>query len=175
MIATQFLSPCSSPFGDQVSKGIKHKVAALYSNEVREELLSNQTMKQNLNDPIDKATESNNMLSTLRQRKSELLNTGKPSAPARDFDAVMKHEQETHEQLSETLHYLTKSLKEQASTSNVLIRKDINTLQKSNNLAEENQTNLQSHSQKLRERTGFCARCWVWACVAVVICTFFCK
>lgn len=171
VVAAQFLSPCPSPYGDPMAKGIKHKVAAHYSNEVRDELLSNQTQKQNLDEPTNKMAESDNLFSALRQRKGE-FNTEKSNTREQDFDAVMKQEQHSQENLSEHMLLLAKTMKEQASISGSIIKQDIKTLEKSNTLAEDNLNNLQIHSQKLRERSGWCARCWIWLVLAVAVFLF---
>lgn len=169
--ATQFLSPCPSPYADPVSQGIKHKVAAQYSNEVRDELLSNQTMKLDFENSKENRGQDE-MLSTLRQRRNELLNTTRSNATDRDFDTIMKHEQSTQEDLTANMLYLAKALKEQASTSSMIIRQDVSTLQKSNTLAEENDSKLQTHSQKLREKTGWCARWIQYLCLVLAVFMF---
>jgi hypothetical protein len=67
---------------------------------------------------------------------------------------------------------LTRALKEQSASTNAIIRQDMHTLEKSNNLAETNQTNLQLQTQKLQERSGFCKRCWIWLFLLLVCMTF---
>lgn len=53
--------------------------------------------------------EFDNPVSTLRQRKTELLSTVNPTvAPVRDFDAVISNEQKTQEDITNDLLSLTK-------------------------------------------------------------------
>lgn len=134
--------------------------------------------------------------STLRQRKSELLSSVNPKVlPVRDFDAVISNEQQTQETITNDLLALTRysyflcnwcydpintyitfrTLKDQSISANGIIQKDLVTLEKSNALADENQGNLDTQTQKLRERSGFCTRCWVWLFLVLVCCAFICK
>ena len=171
-MASQFLSPCSSPYGDSVSKEIRHKVAAQYSNQVREELL---TCLPATNDSIlsEKNQEFENPASTLRQRKTELLSTMKTNTnPVRDFDGIISNEQQTQEEITNSLLTMAKTMKEQTLSANSIIKQDLLTLEKSNILAEDNQTNLHTQTQKLQERSGFCTRCWVWLFLFLVCMSF---
>lgn len=170
------MSPCSSPYyGDSVSKEIQHKVTAQYSNQVREELLSNKFPAPNDSVMSEKNEEYENPTSTLRQRKTELLaSTVKTnnSSPALDFDRAISNEQQTQEEITNNLLSMAKTMKEQTLSANSIIRQDLQTLEKSNILAEENQTTLQTQSQKLKERSGFCTRCWVWLFLFLVCMSF---
>ncbi|KAI9555192.1 hypothetical protein GHT06_017707 [Daphnia sinensis] len=175
VVASQFLSPCSSPYGDTVSKEIRHKVAAQYSNQVRDELLTSKQPLANESISTEKNQEFENPASTLRQRKTELLSTVKPSAPTahtQDFDAVIGSEQQTQEEITKNLLSMAKTMKEQTMAANSIIRQDLITLEKSNMLADENQTNLHAQTQKLQERSGFCTRCWVWLFLLLVCMSF---
>jgi hypothetical protein len=67
---------------------------------------------------------------------------------------------------------MAKTMKEQTMSANSIIRQDLITLEKANILAEENQTNLQTQTQKLQERSGFCTRCWVWLFLLLVCMSF---
>jgi hypothetical protein len=73
--------PSSSPHGDTVSKEIRHKVASQYSNQVRDELLTNKLLPTNESVSTEKNEEFENPASTLRQRKTELLSTIKTKTP----------------------------------------------------------------------------------------------
>lgn len=121
----------------------------------------------------EKKEEFENPTSTLRQRKTELLSTTTTSSkPVRDFDGVISNEQQTQEDLTNNLLSMAKTMKEQTMAANSIIRQDLITLEKSNNLAEENQTNLHTQTQKLQERSGFCTRCWVWLFLFLVCVSF---
>ena len=169
------MSPCSSPYGDSVSKEIRHKVASQYSNQVRDELLTNKLPPANESVSTEKNEEFNNPASTLRQRKTELLGTTKTNitqTQVQDFDGVISNEQQTQEEITNNLLLMAKTMKEQTMSANSIIRQDLITLEKSNILAEENQTNLQTQTQKLQERSGFCTRCWVWLFLLLVCMSF---
>ena len=175
VVASQFLSPCSSPYGDTISTEIRHKVAAQYTNQVRDELMKNKPVTPNTSEEKEKSKEFDNPISILRQRKTELLGSSSNNSnasPVRDFDAVMANEQQTQEEITSDLLSLTRTLKEQSASTNAIIRQDMHTLEKSNNLAETNQTNLQLQTQKLQERSGFCKRCWIWLFLLLVCMTF---
>ncbi|XP_046437691.1 vesicle transport protein USE1-like isoform X4 [Daphnia pulex] len=175
VVASQFLSPCSSPYGDTVSKEIRHKVASQYSNQVRDELLTNKLLPANESVSTEKNEEFENPASTLRQRKTELLSTIKTNTTpthVQDFDGVISNEQQTQEEITNNLLTMAKTMKEQTMSANSIIRQDLITLEKANILAEENQTNLQTQTQKLQERSGFCTRCWVWLFLLLVCMSF---
>ncbi|EFX81107.1 hypothetical protein DAPPUDRAFT_102626 [Daphnia pulex] len=157
-VASQFLSPCSSPYGDTVSKEIRHKVASQYSNQVRDELLTNKLLPANESVSTEKNEEFENPASTLRQRKTELTEHHKnkllmSNTPThvQDFDGVISNEQQTQEEITNNLLTTAKTMKEQTMSANSIIRQDLITLEKANILAEENQTNLQTQTQKLQE------------------------
>ena len=172
-MASQFLSPCSSPYGDIISKEIRHKVTAQYTNQVRDELLTTKlTSPQESN--FNETQEFENPASTLRLRKTELLMNMIPPkiSPVKDFDGVISHEQQTQEELTNNLLSMAKTMKEQTISASSIIRQDLKTLEKSNVLAEENQINLQTERQKLQERSGFCTRCWVWLFLFLVCVSF---
>jgi len=169
------LSPCSSPYGDTVSKEIQHKVASQYSNQVRDELLTNKLLPANESVSTEKNEEFENPTSTLRQRKTELLSTIKTNTTptlVQDFDGVISNQQQTQEEITNNLLTMAKTMKEQTMSANSIIRQDLVTLEKANILAEENQTNLQTQTQKLQERSGFCTRCWVWLFLLLVCMSF---
>lgn len=169
------MSPCSSPYGDTVSKEIQHKVASQYSNQVRDELLTNKLLPANESVSTEKNEEFENPTSTLRQRKTELLSTIKTNTIptlVQDFDGVISNQQQTQEEITNNLLTMAKTMKEQTMSANSIIRQDLITLEKANILAEENQTNLQTQTQKLQERSGFCTRCWVWLFLLLVCMSF---
>lgn len=121
----------------------------------------------------EKNEEFENPTSTLRQRKTELLSTIKTNpTPLRDFDGVISNEQQTQEELTNNLLSMAKTMKEQTLSANSIIKQDLLALEKSNVLAEENQTNLHNQTQKLQERSGFCTRCWVWLFLFLVCVSF---
>lgn len=110
-MASQFLSPSSSPFGDVISKEIRHKVTAQYTNQAREELMTSKpgtSAASNFSMSEEKNKEFENPTSTLRQRKAELLGTSNNSAPVRDFDTVISNEQQSQEQITNDLLTLTR-------------------------------------------------------------------
>lgn len=173
VVASQFLSPSSSPYGDTVSKEIHHKVSSQYTNQVREELMKTKPATSTLNVERDKSQEFDNPTSILRQRKTELLNTINISTPpVTDFDTIISNEQQTQENITSNLLMLTRTLKEQASCANTIVKQDLYALEKSNTLAEENEVILHAQTLILKEKSGFCARCWVWLFLILVVCCF---
>jgi hypothetical protein len=117
--------------------------------------------------------EFENPASILRQRKAQLLlNSANVTTPPKDFETMMKDEQKTQEEITNDLLLLTQNLKEQSNAANMVVRKDIEALGKSNILAQENNDNLHIQTQKLQERSGFCGRFWVWLLVLLICFTF---
>merc|ERR1712136_68435 len=174
VVASQFLSPSSSPYGDSVSKEIHHKVSAQYTNQVRDELMKTKPVASTTLVERDKTQEFDNPTSILRQRKTELLSTMNISAPSpvNDLDAIISNEQQTQENITSNLLSLTRTLKEQAACANTIVKQDLFTLEKSNALADENEGTLLTQTAILKERSGFCARCWVWLFLILVVCSF---
>jgi len=174
VVASQFLSPSSSPYGDSVSKEIHHKVSAQYTNQVRDELMKTKPAASMTQVERDKTQEFENPTSILRQRKTELLNTMNISTPpaVTDFDTIISNEQQTQEKITTDLLLLTRTLKEQASCANTIVKQDLYTLEKSNALADGNESTLLIQTSILKERSGFGARCWVWVFLILVVCCF---
>merc|ERR1711928_295990 len=148
VVASQFLSPSSSPYGDSVSKEIHHKVSAQYTNQVRDELMKTKPATSTACNERDKTQEFDNPTS------------------------ILSNEQQTQENITSNLLLLTRTLKEQASSANTIVKQDLNTLEKSNTLAEDNENTLLTQTAILKERSGFCARCWVWLFLILVVCSF---
>ena len=138
-------------------------------------MLTNKLLPANESVSTEKNEEFENPTSTLRQRKTELLSTIKTNTTptlVQDFDGVISNQQQTQEEITNNLLTMAKTMKEQTMSANSIIRQDLVTLEKANILAEENQTNLQTQTQKLQERSGFCTRCWVWLFLLLVCMSF---
>ena len=126
------------------------------------------------NSEREKSREFEDPISVLRQRKTELLGTTSIStAPSvTDFDSIISKEQQSQENITSNLLMLTRTLKEQAVCTNTIVKQDLYTIEKSNRLAEENQNTLETQTLILKERSGFCTRCWVWLILILVVCCF---
>merc|ERR1712071_574373 len=148
VVASQFLSPSSSPYGDSVSKEIHHKVSAQYTNQVRDELM--------------KTKPAASMTQVERDKTQEFENP----------TSIISNEQQTQEKITTDLLLLTRTLKEQASCANTIVKQDLYTLEKSNALADGNESTLLIQTSILKERSGFGARCWVWVFLILVVCCF---
>ena len=121
----------------------------------------------------ESSKEFENPASILRQRKAQLLlNSANVTTPPKDFETMMKDEQKVQEEITNDLLLLAQNLKEQSNAANMVVRKDIEALGKSNILAQENNDNLHIETQKLQERSGFCGRFWVWLLVLLICFTF---
>ncbi len=84
----------------------------------------------------------------------------------------MREEQKTQDAITGDMLMLTRSLKEQTAAFHALVRNDVETLTKSTQLAEQHQRQLGVQTLKLRQRSGFCGRCWIWL-IILLICVLF--
>ena len=111
-----------------MSKEIHHKVAAQYSNQVREELLQNKGTPSKTDEEKETGNEFENPTSILRQRKTareDLLSSVKTNVTPKDSDTVVKDEQAVQEGITQNLLLLTRDMKEQSQTINMYIKKDM--------------------------------------------------
>ena len=98
-----------------------------------------------------------------------------PLTEDEDLDALLKYNRNMQETIAENMILMTSSMKEHALTASSIIKKDINLLEKSDQLTDKNAMKLKTESLKLEEHTKSTWRCWVWLVVAFVLVVFFSK
>ena len=84
----------------------------------------------------------------------------------------MRAQHEVQEQTAEEMLELTRALKEQSLAAHEIIKKDITTLTKTDELADRNTERLGIETERLAEHTKRACRCWIWFIVLVVSITF---
>ena len=84
----------------------------------------------------------------------------------------MKAHHQAQEQVAEEMISLTRTLKEHTLAANEIIKKDTQTLEKTNEMAEKNSEKLALESERLKEHTNKLCRCWIWFLMLVVTITF---
>ena len=84
----------------------------------------------------------------------------------------MRAQHEVQEQTAEEMLELTRALKEQSLAAHEIIKKDITTLTKTDELADRNTVRLGIETERLAEHTKRACRCWIWFIVLVVSITF---
>lgn len=148
--AAQLLSKSASvstDVGPSVATQIHQKTMAKYNRELRSELFN-----------VDKGSE-------VRRRPST---TGGDD----DLDALLKYNRNMQERIAENMLLMTSSMKEHAVTASAIIRKDVDSLTKSDRLTDSNAAKLHAESIKLKEHTKSTWRWWVWLMVAFVLIVF---
>jgi hypothetical protein len=106
-----------------------------------------------------------NSLSDLRRRN---IPTSSPS----DFESLLRTQHEVQDETAEEMLQLTRALKEQSMAANEIIRKDIGTLEKTDDLAARNTERLGVEAERLAEHTKRGCRCWIWFIILLVSITF---
>ena len=94
------------------------------------------------------------------------------SSSTTDFEDLMKVQHEAQEQTAEEMLQLTRALKEQSMAANEIIKKDIGTLEKTDELASKNTEKLSIEAERLSEHTKRSCRCWIWFIILIVSITF---
>ncbi|KAF7394731.1 hypothetical protein HZH66_007905 [Vespula vulgaris] len=153
--AVQMLSKTSNvndTLGPNIATQIHQKTTARYNQELRAELFH--TEKGSLEDGI-------------RHRYAST------SIQDEDLDALMKYNRNIQEKIAENMLSMTSSMKEHALAASAIIKRDINTLEKSEKLTNTNTGKLKTESLKLEEHTKSNWRCWVWLMIAFVLVVFF--
>uniref|UniRef100_A0A1B6D1L4 Vesicle transport protein USE1 n=1 Tax=Clastoptera arizonana TaxID=38151 RepID=A0A1B6D1L4_9HEMI len=133
-----------TPVPDSVTKEIHQKTTSKYNKELREQLLGEK--------------------SDLRNRKG--------SSSGDDVDALLKYHHNVQEKIAENMLLMARSMKEQTMLAGNIIRKDIEVVEKSSNLAEKNFSHLNVESEKLQEHSRRAWKCWMWFMLAAVLVIF---
>nr|XP_050854449.1 vesicle transport protein USE1 isoform X2 [Vespula vulgaris] len=150
--AVQMLSKTSNvndTLGPNIATQIHQKTTARYNQELRAELFH--TEKED----------------GIRHRYAST------SIQDEDLDALMKYNRNIQEKIAENMLSMTSSMKEHALAASAIIKRDINTLEKSEKLTNTNTGKLKTESLKLEEHTKSNWRCWVWLMIAFVLVVFF--
>ncbi|XP_046661241.1 vesicle transport protein USE1 isoform X1 [Homalodisca vitripennis] len=133
-----------SPLPDSISKETHQKTVTKYTKELRDELLGEKD--------------------GLRQRQS--------MSSSEDMDALLKYHHNMHEKIAENMLSLAKNMKEKSQLAGEIIKRDIETVDKSSNLAEKNFSQLKVESERLQEHSRRAWKCWMWVMLVVVIVIF---
>ncbi|XP_032684485.1 vesicle transport protein USE1-like isoform X2 [Odontomachus brunneus] len=156
--AAQLLSKNSTLVNDSASTNITtqihQKTIAKYNRELRGELFH-----------ADKGINKDGV----RQRLSN------SNIQDEDLDAILKYNRNIQEKIAENMLSMTSNMKEHALAASAIIKKDINTLERSDKLTDINAVKLKKESLKLEEHTNSKWRCWVWIMIAFVLVVFFSK
>ncbi|KAK9680471.1 Membrane fusion protein Use1 [Popillia japonica] len=125
-----------------------------------EELAAENSEKQNLN--------SREELFEVRKR-----NVGKTDHSG-DLDQVLNFHQNMHEKIAEEMLELTSSLKEHTTLANKIIKKDTETIGRSQltQLTDHNFSKLKVESDKLSEHSKRAWKCWMWVLLVIVMVVF---
>ena len=107
-----------------------------------------------------------------RRNVSSFVGEDAGSSSAADFEGLMRAQHEVQEQTAEEMLELTRALKEQSLAAHEIIKKDITTLTKTDELADRNTERLGIETERLAEHTKRSCRCWIWFIVLVVSITF---
>lgn len=89
-----------------------------------------------------------------------------------NLDQAVKHYSDLQEKLAEDMLLLTKNLKEQTITANMIIKKDTEVVSNSTKVSDRNYDLLQSESTKLQEHSKRAWKCWMWLMIALVLVIF---
>ncbi|XP_023246943.1 RRP15-like protein [Copidosoma floridanum] len=127
MLPANIVMPNESTDGPSITSQIHQKTTAKYSQEIRDELFKN------------------NSGTELRQR---LFGTAEKNE---DVNAVLQHNRQMQEKIAENMVHMTQSMKEHALIANTIIKRDINMLEKSDRLTDQNTAKLKTESLKLED------------------------
>lgn len=92
-----------------------------------------------------------------------------------NLDQAVKHYSNMQEKLAEDMLLLTRNLKEQTQTANMIIKKDTEIVSRSSQQTEKNYDVLQSESNKLQDHSKRAWKCWMWLMIALVLAIFMSK
>ncbi|XP_033227284.1 vesicle transport protein USE1 isoform X2 [Belonocnema kinseyi] len=154
VVATQMIPSVmystTEPMGPNIMSQIHQKTSSKYNQELRSELFKPPGHSEKM--------------------EHQLLNSDQNAV---DLDAVLKYNRNMQEKIANNMLLMTTSMREHATIVSGIIRRDIRSLEKSNNLTVVHETSLKSESLKLEEHTKSNWRCWVWLMVAFVLVVFF--
>lgn len=86
-----------------------------------------------------------------------------------NLEQAVKHYSNMQEKLAEDMLLLTRNLKEQTQTANMIIKKDTEAVSRSSQMTEKNHDVLVSESGKLQEHSKNAWKCWMLVWVMLVI------
>ncbi|XP_071439085.1 vesicle transport protein USE1 isoform X1 [Hetaerina americana] len=146
--AVQLLSHAPAATSETITKEIHQKSTSQFVQELRDQLFQ-----------TDKGSDDG-----LRQRKQQSTDG--------DLDALIKYHHSMQEKIADDMILLTRNLKEQSMIANAIIKKDVNTIEKSSDLAEQSMTQLKIESERLEMHRKKASKCWVFVIVLAVIIIF---
>nr|XP_027235269.1 vesicle transport protein USE1-like [Penaeus vannamei] len=151
--ATQMIPHGPATTSDHtVTQQIHQRTQAKTTNRLRQDLLG-----------LDPDGESE-----LHQRKGAY--GGDVSAD--DFQRKMLNDEQKREKMVEDMITMTREWKEQSRIANKIIKKDIDTLDKSSKVADSNQTHLKVEANRLAEYNKRACNFWIWIMIIIVCFTF---
>lgn len=88
-----------------------------------------------------------------------------------NLEQAVKHYSNMQEKLAEDMLLLTRNLKEQTQTANMIIKKDTEIVSRSSHMTEKNYDVLESESNKLQEHSKRAWKCWMlfWILLVIII------
>lgn len=92
-----------------------------------------------------------------------------------NLEQAVKHYSNMQEKLAEDMLVLTRNLKEQTQTANMIIKKDTEIVSRSAQMTDKNYDVLESESNKLQDHSKRAWKCWMWLMIALVLAIFMSK
>nr|CAD7404203.1 unnamed protein product [Timema poppensis] len=108
---------------------------------------------------LDKVSEDN-----LRHRKEK--------GSGEDLDVLLKYHHSMREKIADNMLLMVRNLKEQSQLASTIIKKDVETVQKSSKQSDQNFDRLKGASDRLAEHSRRAWKCWMWIMIALVMIIF---
>jgi len=144
-MANQLLSAGPVSGSEQLTREIHLQTSSRYTKEMRAELLGEE------NDG-------------LKQRKKDTT--------SEDFDTVIRYHQNAQEKLADEMLALARNMKENSLIASSIVKKDIETIEKSTKLTDQNYSKLKVESENLEQHTQKACNWWIWLMLVTVCLTF---
>nr|CAD7428367.1 unnamed protein product [Timema monikensis] len=150
VVAAQLLSHGPTSTSDTITKEIHQKTTSKYTKELRDQLFQNDKVQ---------ASEDN-----LRHRKEK--------GSGEDLDVLLKYHHSMREKIADNMLLMVRNLKEQSQLASTIIKKDVETVQKSSKQSDQNFDRLKGASDRLAEHSRRAWKCWMWIMIALVMIIF---
>ena len=90
----------------------------------------------------------------------------------KNYDDIVKYHELLQEQVTNEMVVLVRSLKQNLTTSNEIVKKDTELLENTNRFTETNVSNLRKNTDKIREFASAACEYWLWISLTLVIFAF---
>lgn len=131
------------------TKRIHLNEIANYDKRIKQELLSTKW--------VDKMADKNDKLN---------MNKNK------NYEDIIKYHELLQEKVTNEMVTLVQNLKQNLTTSNEIVKKDTELLEKTNQFTESNVSNLRKNTDKIREFASAACEYWLWISLTLVIFSF---